>query len=141
MSTEEELIRVDDERLTIFEFGRFIERSMESLTKDENGGVKQIRLDFRRPNESPDAILTVETGDGEFSLDIEFESRSSNFKAHGHDEKKCNLIVCTQHDWKECPLPVWEILWGNFKEFSPNEGTKGSLFEEMKPLRIKFPKR
>jgi len=43
------------------------------------------------------------------SIRIEFEYESSSFKKHGHDPKGCDLIVCWQHDWKECPLPVLEL--------------------------------
>ena len=34
---------------------------------------------------------------------IEFEATSRNFKVHKHDPNKCNLIVCWEHNWKECP--------------------------------------
>ena len=37
---------------------------------------------------------------------IEFEYRSSNFD---HDPNGCDLIVCWQHDWPECPLEVVEL--------------------------------
>jgi hypothetical protein len=37
---------------------------------------------------------------------IEFEFRSSNFVAHGHDLSGCDLIVCWKHDWRDCPLEV-----------------------------------
>ena len=40
---------------------------------------------------------------------IEFEHRSSNFKDHGHDPEKCDLIVCWEHDWPECPIEVLEL--------------------------------
>jgi len=40
------------------------------------------------------------------SVRIEFEYESSSFKQHGHDPKACDLIVCWEHDWKECPIPV-----------------------------------
>lgn len=40
---------------------------------------------------------------------IEFELRSSNFKAHGHDPTLCDLVVCWEHDWKECPVEVMEL--------------------------------
>jgi hypothetical protein len=40
---------------------------------------------------------------------VEFELRSSNFKAHGHDPKNCDLIVCWEHDWPACPLEVLEL--------------------------------
>ncbi|HEY7402591.1 MAG TPA: hypothetical protein VIB39_03650 [Candidatus Angelobacter sp.] len=40
---------------------------------------------------------------------IEFEFESRNFRTHGHDPKKCDLIVCWTHNWAECPLPVLEL--------------------------------
>ena len=40
---------------------------------------------------------------------IEFEFRSRTFKDHGHDLAKCDLIVCWQHNWPECPLDVVEL--------------------------------
>lgn len=40
---------------------------------------------------------------------IEFEFRSRNFRDHGHDPAKCDLIVCWEHDWPECPLEVIEL--------------------------------
>lgn len=40
---------------------------------------------------------------------IEFEYQSSNFQDHGHDPRGCDLIVCWEHDWKDCPLEVLEL--------------------------------
>ncbi len=40
---------------------------------------------------------------------IEFEYRSSNFLEHGHNSTKCDLIVCWEHDWKDCPIEVIEL--------------------------------
>lgn len=40
---------------------------------------------------------------------IEFEYLSSNFQTHGHDPQKCDLIVCWEHDWADCPLEVIEL--------------------------------
>ncbi len=40
---------------------------------------------------------------------IEFEYLSSNFLGHGHDPAGCDLIVCWEHDWRECPLEVIEL--------------------------------
>ncbi len=37
---------------------------------------------------------------------IEFEFVSSNFLTHKHDPVKCDLIVCWEHDWKDCPMEV-----------------------------------
>jgi len=40
---------------------------------------------------------------------IEFEFKSSDYRKHNHPLKNCNLIVCWEHDWKDCPLEVLEL--------------------------------
>lgn len=40
---------------------------------------------------------------------IEFEYSSRNFKTHGHDPDQCDVIVCWEHNWPECPLEVLEL--------------------------------
>jgi hypothetical protein len=40
---------------------------------------------------------------------IEFEYKSGNFRDHGHDPSKCNVIVCWEHNWQECPIEVLEL--------------------------------
>ncbi len=42
-------------------------------------------------------------------LRIEFEYLSSNFREHGHDTAGCDVIICWEHDWLECPLEVIEL--------------------------------
>ena len=57
----------------------------------------------------PDAKARRKTHRGWEDVWIEFEYRSSSFKAHGHDPKECDIIVCWEHDWKNCPLEVIEL--------------------------------
>lgn len=40
---------------------------------------------------------------------IEFEFKSSNFVKHGHDPTLCDLIICWEHDWLDCPMEVVEL--------------------------------
>ena len=40
---------------------------------------------------------------------VEFEYRSRNFFYHGHDAAGCEVIVCWQHDWPDCPIEVLEL--------------------------------
>jgi Homing endonuclease associated repeat len=40
-------------------------------------------------------------------IEIEYESR--NFLRHMHDPAGCDLIVCWEHNWPECPLEVVEL--------------------------------
>jgi hypothetical protein len=40
---------------------------------------------------------------------IEFEYQSRTFRDHGHDPNGCDLIVCWEHNWPECPMQVLEL--------------------------------
>lgn len=40
---------------------------------------------------------------------IEFEYRSSNFNEPGHSINGCDIFVCWEHDWHDCPLEVLEL--------------------------------
>jgi hypothetical protein len=40
---------------------------------------------------------------------IEFEYESRNFLRHEHDAEECDLIVCWEHNWRECPVEVMEL--------------------------------
>ncbi len=57
----------------------------------------------------PDAKARRKTSKGWEDVWIEFEYKSSQFKIHKHDPKECDIIVCWEHDWKECPLEVIEL--------------------------------
>ena len=70
-------------------------------------------LDFRIEgirSKFPDALLRRKNVKGRWaSCRAEFEYRSSDFKTHGHDPKQCNLIICWEHDWKNCPIEVLSL--------------------------------
>ncbi len=36
----------------------------------------------------------------------EFEYKSSSFKAHNHTPSQCDIVICWEHDWADCPLEV-----------------------------------
>ena len=85
----------------------------------EKLAITSIDLAFRLPTRYPDAILIdLETNK---TLNVEFEEYSSDFKIHGHDPLKCDLIICWIHDWnkrwvnEKCPLPVFELGKGEGK--------------------------
>ena len=40
---------------------------------------------------------------------IEFEYLSHNFVDHGHDPSQCDLIVCWENNWTDCPIEVLEL--------------------------------
>ena len=37
------------------------------------------------------------------NMHIEFEYESRSFRAHGHSPDGCDLIVCWEHNWPDCP--------------------------------------
>jgi hypothetical protein len=53
--------------------------------------------------------LTDEKRDRWEKVRVEFEYRSSSFKDHGHKPELCDVIVCWEHDWPDCPLEVVEL--------------------------------
>lgn len=64
----------------------------------------------RLQQEFPDceALRQVEPGRWQ-RVQIEFEFASRNFLVHGHRAEECDLIVCWEHNWEECPLEVVEL--------------------------------
>jgi hypothetical protein len=40
---------------------------------------------------------------------IEFEFKASNFIQHGHNPDECDVIVCWQNDWRDCPVEIIEL--------------------------------
>ena len=84
-----------NEQGVVFLFGKIVH--------DLNMYVEEIKI------KHPDCIARRFTGKGWERIRIEFEFISSNYKAHGHDHKECDMIVCWEHDWPECPLEVIEL--------------------------------
>lgn len=66
----------------------------------------------RLQQEFPDceALRQVEPGRWQ-RVQIEFEFASRNFLLHGHRAEDCDLIVCWEHNWTECPLEVVELKY------------------------------
>src|SRR6185437_402521 len=65
--------------------------------------IEEIRAAY------PDCIARRKVNKGWERVGIELEFRSSNFKQHGHDPTGCDLIVCWDHDWDSCPVPVLSL--------------------------------
>jgi hypothetical protein len=84
-----------NENGVIFLFGKVVE--------DLNMYIEEIKPGF------PDCVGRRFTGKGWERVAIEFEFRSSHFKNHGHDTKECDLIVCWENDWVNCPIEVLEL--------------------------------
>ena len=84
-----------NEQGVVFLFGRVLD--------DLNMYIEEVRTAY------PDCVARRYTGRGWERVYIEFEYQSSNFLAHKHDPEKCNIVVCWEHDWKECPVEVIEL--------------------------------
>lgn len=73
------------------------------VTEDLHMYIEEIKPGF------PDCIARRFTGKGWERIRVEFEFKSSNFKQHGHDSSQCDVIVCWEDDWKDCPIEVIEL--------------------------------
>ena len=51
----------------------------------------------------PDCIAFQKVQGREKRIRIEFEHRSRNFKTHGHDPRRCDWLVCWEHNWPDAP--------------------------------------
>jgi len=72
-----------------------------ALCHDLGFMIEAIRAAF------PDALLRRRNAKGTWnSCRAEFEFRSSSFKLHKHDPKQCDLIICWEHEWQDCPKEV-----------------------------------
>ena len=84
-----------NEQGVVFLFGK--------VTDQLNMYVEEIKPGF------PDCIGRRFIGRGWERIRIEFEYRSANFQEHGHDPKQCDMLVCWEHNWADCPLEVLEL--------------------------------
>lgn len=55
---------------------------------------------------------------------IEFEYQSRNFHQHGHDPDQCDVIVCWEDNWPECPIEVLELR-SSMLSLSPKDQAAG----------------
>ncbi len=64
----------------------------------------------------PDAtIINIETGE---TFRAEFEYDARNFIQHGHDPRKCDVIICWINNWHGCPMTIMTLSdpgWGSTK--------------------------
>jgi hypothetical protein len=81
----------------------------------------------------PDCILVV---DGK-KVGTEFEFESYTFHEHGHDPKKCDLIVCWKHTWINYPKKLKILELSTFLKKLDNTRELHLVLNE-KP---KYPKR
>jgi predicted transport protein len=71
------------------------------LAKELGFHVQLVRQGY------PDCKAVRYLGDGRYEeVNIEFEFRSSGFKAHLNEERKTDIIICWEHNWPDCPLNI-----------------------------------
>jgi len=84
-----------NENGVVFLFGKVME--------DLNMYIEEIKPGF------PDCIARRFVGKGWKRIRIEFEFKSKNFLNHKHNPNDCDVIVCWEHDWEDCPIEVIEL--------------------------------
>ncbi len=110
LNEAEEAFRLKRNRLyedwVIFTFGLELGRN---LSPED---FKCIYLVFRPPTQFPDAILVNRKT--EEVLNVEFEESTNGFRKHikKHNYRDCDLVVCAEHDWDECPVDVFSLFEG-----------------------------
>jgi hypothetical protein len=58
----------------------------------------------------PDCEAKRRVGPGRWQrVRIEFEFRSRSFRDHGHDPEGCDLLVCWEHNYPDCPVEVLSL--------------------------------
>jgi hypothetical protein len=75
-----------------------------SMAKELGFRITHMQTEF------PDGEVMREVEYGRWQrLRVEFEFESRNFVSHAHPADGCELIVCWNHNWAECPLEVLEM--------------------------------
>ena len=110
---------VDDEPDVDDVVGEAMELGVMRWTPTNEMGVVALFIEYRKQlgfpiievirTRFPDAVVFETSPKGHVRRYIEFEFKSSGFKAHLKSKRKCDYVVCWEHDWKDCPLPVREL--------------------------------
>ena len=63
----------------------------------------------------PDLLLEDREGN---LIRCEVETDSKHFISHKHNIDECDLIICWNHNWRNCPIPVFvvSVPWFNLLE-------------------------
>jgi hypothetical protein len=65
--------------------------------------VEEMRAAF------PSCLARRFTGSGLGKVKIELEYRSADFKKKGYDPAGCDIIICWENNWPDCPIEVLEL--------------------------------
>lgn len=75
-----------------------------AICNDLGFRIEGVRTKF------PDALLIRKNDKGSFSKCLaEFEFKASSYKVHNHPLNGCDLIICWENDWQDCPMEVLEL--------------------------------
>ncbi len=91
-----------------------------SMARDLGFVIMRVQTEF------PDCEAMREMGQNRWQrMRIEFEYESHSFLLHMHPATDCDLIVCWNHNWPDCPVEVLELqsLAGNCQ--NPRHGNSG----------------
>lgn len=89
------------------------------------------------PSTFPDMIARRKTKEGLERIRVEFEYKSSHFLRHRHDVKNCDVIVCWEHDWRDCPLEVIELK-DVIERFLKHVDVEYSSIDIARPARLGY---
>jgi hypothetical protein len=119
LSSKNVPVSVDDEDEIDDMVGELMELGLMRWSPTNEMGVVALFIEYRtqlgfpivefiRP-QFPDAAVFEQRGKGYTRKYIEFEYKSRGYKVHLASKRKCHYVVCWEHDWKECPIPVIEL--------------------------------
>jgi len=120
LKAEQVALAVDDESDDIDDIvGEPMELGVMRWTPTNEMGVVALFIEFRGDlgfplievirTRFPDAAVFENSSKGYIRRYIEFEFKSSGYKAHLKSKRKCHYVVCWENDWKDCPIPVIEL--------------------------------
>lgn len=119
LETEHVPIAVDDEDDLDDVVGEPMELQVMRWTPTNEMGVVALFTEFRKELgfpfievirvRFPDAAVFESASKGYVRKYVEFEFRSSGYKAHLKSKRKCHYVICWENDWKDCPIPVVEL--------------------------------
>jgi hypothetical protein len=119
LKTKEVAVIIEDEADIEDVVGEPMELQVMRWTPTNEMGVVALFIEFRRElgfplvevirTGFPDAAVFQQLAKGYVRRYIEFEFRSSGYKSHLKSKRKCHYVVCWEHDWSDCPLPVIEL--------------------------------
>ena len=67
-----------------------------------------VIMRIQKPFPDGEGMRLMDDGSWEHVF-FEVELLSRNFVTHMHDPRGCDFIICWEHNWPECPLPVIEL--------------------------------